>query len=327
MKKTVPINPPFPQNPVRSKSTQVFERFTVRNVAIGLIVLALYISWVVLAVGWRGDHLFLLSLCTLSYYGTATSRKLFLGFLFILLYWILYDSMRVYPNYLVNPIHIIEPYEIEKAWFGIQTSAGLITPNEFFENYQIAWLDVLSALFYLCWVPVPLMYAIWLFFNDKALLAEFTMAFFLVNVLGIIVYYLYPAAPPWYVETYGFELHFDTPGSAAGLLRFDEIMGVSLFSGMYEKNANVFAAIPSLHAAFPVILLYYSVKKRLKYASLLFLIILVGIWFAAVYTRHHYIIDVLLGGAIAVLAIVLFEALLRFPGFKKWHKKYVRLIS
>ena len=118
----------------------------------------------------------------------------------------------------------------------------------------------------------------------------------------------------------------NTPGNAAGLLRFDEYFGVSLFSNMYEKNANVFAAIPSLHSAFPVILFYFGLKKKLKYASLLFLIILVGIWFAAVYTFHHYIIDVLIGGLCAIVAIGIFERLMNNKGFIKWLDKYHALV-
>ncbi len=327
MRKTVRARPPFPQNQVQPEAGKAFQRFSSRNVLISLLVIMLFVSWGVWAVGWRGDHLFLLSLCTLSYFGSPTSRKLFWGFVFILVYWVLYDSMRVFPNYLFNEVHIAQPYEIEKAWFGIETAAGLITPNEYFKVYNAPWLDVLSALFYLCWVPVPLMFAVWLFFNDKAMLSEFTITFLLANIIGMAVYYLYPAAPPWYVEEHGFKLLHHTSGSAAGLLRFDEIMGVTLFSGMYEKNANVFAAIPSLHAAFPAIMLYYSVKKKLKYASLLFLIILVGIWFAAVYTQHHYIIDVLLGGACAVFAILLFEGLLRIRIFRKWQNQYLKLMG
>ena len=146
-------------------------------------------------------------------------------------------------------------------------------------------------------------------------------------MIGIAIYYLYPAAPPWYVEDYGFELHMNTPGNAAGLLRFDEFFGISLFSNMYEKNANVFAAIPSLHAAFPVILLYFGLKKKLKYASLLFLVILVGIWFAAVYTFHHYFIDVLIGGMSALLAIGLYELLMRTQRVRRWLNSYLLLVN
>lgn len=43
-------------------------------------------------------------------------------------------------------------------------------------------------------------------------------------------------------------------------------------------------------------------------------VITLGIWFTAVYTSHHYIIDVLLGIACALLGFIIFEYLLmRIP--------------
>ena len=96
---------------------------------------------------------------------------------------------------------------------------------------------------------------------------------------------------------------------------------------MYAKNANVFAAVPSLHCAFPVITLYFGWKKRLKWASAAFLIITLGIWFAAVYSRHHYIIDVFLGFLFAVMAIICFGMLMKSEKVQQFLERYVRLIS
>lgn len=304
-----------------------YKRFSKENLIVTSVLTLLYLIWTIGVLGLRQDHLFLLVVCLLTYYINPTSRKFFWGFLFFILYWLLYDSMRVYPNYLFNPVHIQEPYLFEKSWFGVETENGILTPNEYFELYSSTFLDILSALFYLCWVPVPLAYAGYLFVKDRRLLMQFAMAFFGVNVIGISIYYLYPAAPPWYVAEHGFDLIMDTPGNAAGLLRFDEYFGISLFADMYNKNANVFAAIPSLHSAFPVLLFYFGLKKKLKYASLLFLIILVGIWFAAVYTYHHYIIDVLIGGFCALLTILIFEWLLKRAAFNKWMDNYMKLVS
>ena len=202
-----------------------------------------------------------------------------------------------------------------------------LTPNEWFVLHTHPVLDFVSGLFYLCWIPIPIAYGVWLYFKDKNLLAQFSIAFLLVNIVGIAIYYLYPAAPPWYVEAHGFELIRNTPGNAAGLLRFDELTGLTIFGDMYNKNANVFAAVPSLHAAFPTVLLVYGLKKGLKYASLVFFIILVGIWFAAIYTYHHYIIDVLLGGIIALLTIAAFDLLLKNHRANQLLQRFVGLIS
>lgn len=216
--------------------------------------------------------------------------------------------MKILPNYDVNPVHVAEPYEIEKSLFGIKTDQGILTPNEVCKQHNSTFLYVLSGIFYLCWVPVPLIFGIYLFFAKKRkLLIQFGAAFLFTNIFGFILYYLYPAAPPWYVDLYGFEENFSIPGNSAGLQVFDQFFGVKLFDAMYAKSSNVFAAIPSLHAAYPVVLFYYGMKLKKPMINILFFVILIGIWFAAVYSMHHYIIDVILGAFCAIFAIIIFQ--------------------
>lgn len=304
-----------------------FDKLSRKEALIGLAVVIAYLLWVYFLVGLRNDHIALAVAYLLAYFISPTSRGIVLSLTFFMLYWFLYDSTRIYPNYNFNPVHIKEVYDWEKAWFGIQQAGEILTPNEFFARHEHPFLDVMSGIFYLCWVPVPLMFALWLFFNDKKLLLQFSFSFFLVNVYGIMVYYLYPAAPPWYVELHGFEENFNIPGNEAALANFDRFFGIQFYHNMYAKNANVFAAIPSLHSAFPVITLYFALKKRLKWASIAFAIITLGIWFAAVYSRHHYIVDVLLGVLCAIFTLITFELLMKSQKVQAWLARYVRLIS
>ncbi|MEM9921659.1 MAG: phosphatase PAP2 family protein [Bacteroidota bacterium] len=305
---------------------EVFDRFGKRSLSIAGVFILLYLAWVIMVLGFRTDHLYLVVMLGTAWFGTAGSRKFLLGLLPIVVYWLLYDSMRIYPNYLFNDVHIVEPYELEKALFGIQQGAEVLTPNEYWESKHTTGLDIMTALFYLCWVPVPLAYTVYLFLKGRDLLLPFTLTFLLVNILGIIIYYLYPAAPPWYVDQYGFEFVAETKGYAAGLLNFDAIIGVDLFRDMYDKNANVFAAIPSLHSAFPVILTYFGWKKGLRWGTLIFSIITVGIWFSAIYTNHHYIIDVLMGALCAFASIGLFELAAKQKPIKNWIERYTARI-
>ncbi len=74
--------------------------------------------------------------------------------------------------------------------------------------------------------------------------------FLLVNLLGFAGYYIHPAAPPWYVAGHGFEAVVGTRGEVAGLGAFDAMTGLGIFDGLYARNSNVFAALPSLHSAY-----------------------------------------------------------------------------
>ena len=88
------------------------------------------------------------------------------------------------------------------------------------------------------------------------------MVFLLVNLIGFAGYYIHPAAPPWYAINYGFEAILNTPGNTAALGRFDELVGLPIFDSLYSRNSNVFAAIPSLHAAYMVVAFYYALVKK-----------------------------------------------------------------
>lgn len=302
------------------------ERFLKKDITIAVGIAVIYLLWVNLAVGFRNDHLFFVVLCMGMYFGHGVTRKVFLALFFFIVYWVVYDSLRIYPNYEFNPVNVREPYEIEKGLFGFQYQGETVTPNEFFVMHTHPVLDVLSGFFYLSWVPVPLMFAVWLFFRDKRMLLDFSLAFLLTNLYGFVLYYAYPAAPPWYVELHGFQENFSIPGNEAGLANFDRIMGIELFHSMYAKNANVFAAIPSLHAAYPVITLYFAIKKKLGLAVWAFFVICVGIWFAAIYTRHHYIIDVLLGILCALATILVFEQVILKTKVNGWLDRYAALL-
>ena len=145
---------------------------------------------------------------------------------------------------------------------------------------------------------------------------HFSLTFLFVNIIGFIIYYIYPAAPPWYVQHYGFQFIAHTPGNTAGLQRFDNFFHAGIFNSLYAKSSNVFAAMPSLHSSYPLITLYYGIKNRLGAINIVFAIIMFGIWFAAVYSSHHYILDVLAGITCAIIGIFIFQ---------KWiapHKKF-----
>lgn len=152
-------------------------------------------------------------------------------------------------------------------------------------------------------------YALWMASKgrvDRAL--RMGWGFLTVNLVGFVIYYVHPAAPPWYAIYHGFEPDFTTPGSCAGLARFDELTGIPFYHAFYDKNANVFAAMPSLHAAYIFIATLYAMRYRAnRWVLVIFWIITLGTWFAAVYSAHHYILDVLAGIVVSLVGIWLFE--------------------
>ena len=299
-----------------------------RSVIVVSILSIAYLLLSTFLLGYKSDQLVLVLLFNTLFYASAITRKFILGFSIFIFYWVLFDYMKAIPNYEVNTVHIADLYNAEKHLFGINFNGKILTPNEYLAVKGTTFLDIITGLFYLCWIPVPLSFAAYLFFRNRRQFLYFALTFLLVNLLGFVVYYLYPAAPPWYVQQHGFVFQPLKLASTGGLSKFDAYFHIGLFKSIYSKGSNVFAAMPSLHSAYPVIVLYYGFKNRLGLVNILFAIVVLGIWFTAVYASHHYILDVLAGITCAVLGISLFNLLAtRSKRVIAWLDKYEAVIK
>ena len=291
-----------------------FYKFDLKAVIWAVVLSALYMLVIVFLTGYRPDHLYFLIFYIAAYFAHPITRRFVLGFTIFFIYGIIFDSMKGYPNYWFSDVRIEEAYNLDKYLFGVNTPDGRLTLNEYFLIHTNTFVDVLTGFFYINWMPIPLGFGIYLWIKDKTIFIHYAAAFFTVNVIGWIIYYAYPAAPPWYVQLYGFEEHFNIPGSEAGLTKFDQFFGITVFRDLYATGSNVFAAMPSLHSAYPIIVFFYGIKKKIHWAvSAFFGVFVLGIWFSAVYTTHHYVIDVIGGALCSVTGIWIFERYL-LPG-------------
>jgi len=284
--------------------------YSIKNIYTTFLISVAYLLLSYFLVGFKTDQLVLILLFNSLFFLSVETKKFILGFSIFIVYWILFDYMKAFPNYLYNPVHIESLYNAEKHLFGINLHGLIVTPNEYWKLNSNSFLDVLTGLFYLMWVPVPLALATYLYFKRKHEFIRFSLAFVWINLLGFVIYYLYPAAPPWYVQNHGFNFIAHTPGNTAGLARFDHFFNISLFKGIYSKGSNVFAAMPSLHSAYPFLVVYFGLRNKLGLINIFFVTVMIGIWFAAIYTSHHYVLDVMAGITCAVIGIVSFNILI-----------------
>ena len=187
--------------------------------------------------------------------------------------------------------------------FGIETDDGsVITPSEYFKTNYIIALDLPCAFAYFFFMYEVMLMACYLFANDKLTLRRFSWTFLVTNLLGVTTFYFYPAAPPWYAIEYGMgPAKLDIPPNPARLSAVDTYLGINYFEAIYSHSTNLFASIPSLQAAYPLIVWFTAFKVFPRYHLFFFaLALLTG--FAAVYLCHHYVIDVILGFIYASIA-------------------------
>jgi hypothetical protein len=309
--------------------TTTKSRFGIKTLLFTTTISIAYLLLSAWLVGFKTDQLWLVALFNGCYYISWPTRRIITGFSIFIVYWVLFDYMKAFPNYLYNTVHIKDLYETEKSLFGIMVNGVKVTPNEYWLTHTYTWIDILSGFFYLCWVPVPMAFAGYLFYKDRVAFIHFSATFLLVNLVGFVVYYIYPAAPPWYVQLHGFDFIAHTPGNPAGLIRFDQHLHADIFGSLYSKSSNVFAAMPSLHSAYPLIVVFYAWQHTKRVGlHILFAAIAVGIWFSAVYNSHHYLLDVT-AGIICASATIFFyrRVLMHTAWYDKLLMRFYKLIN
>ena len=280
-----------------------------------LPVILILSYWALLSAvgGLRADLIGVSVLPALLFYAGPRVRPVFQFLLPFFLGAVLYDSQRYYSDLIRGPVHVREPYEFDKFFFGIRTAEGVLTPNEWWQKHTYAVLDFVCGLAYIIFIPVFISCAAYFRFwlsrtGNKYSAARSTLlrspqimwAFLWLNLLGWSTYYWYAASPPWYAALYGFgPARTDIPANLAGCARFDALIGIPVFANWYGKSADVHGAIPSLHIAYPLMSFYYALRfGALRVFTLSFFILMC---FSAVYLNHHYVLDVLWGSAYAIL--------------------------
>src|SRR4051812_3645019 len=116
--------------------------------------------------------------------------------------------------------------------------------------------------------------------------ARFRNTILLANMIGLVGYVLVPTAPPWMFASYGF------------------VDGVNHSTGTIAAMANPYAAMPSLHAADALIVgvVMFGACRSL-WAKALWALWPAWVWFCVMATANHYLLDVVAGIAVALVAI------------------------
>ena len=208
------------------------------------------------------------------------------------------DSQRFLP--LLGRVHTGDMYRLETSIF--PGPHGLAW-SQWLNAHPTKILDFFCGASYALFIYEFIGLVLFFFFVKREKFAPLAWAFFFANTAGAIIYMLCPVAPPWYVIQHGLgpaELH--PISSAAGCARFDALLGIHYFASFYARNPNVYGAMPSLHVAYPLMVVIYTWERGWKWRvpTVAFNLLVV---FSAVYLAHHYILDVIAGLLTAVVSV------------------------
>jgi hypothetical protein len=120
-----------------------------------------------------------------------------------------------------------------------------------------------------------------------------------LTLLGYVIYVLYPAMPPWLASQTG-----QLPPTTRIIPVVWNAVGVhgaaALFTGGNRFDNNI-AAMPSLHAAYPMLLCLFSWRRvKRPWVRVVLVTYVFAMAFTLVYTGEHFVIDELVGWALAV---------------------------
>src|ERR1700743_3551446 len=137
---------------------------TVKSVFVVSLISFAYLLFSAFLVDFKIDQVVLVLIFNCAYYLSAITRKFILGFSIFIVYWIIFDYMKAFPNYNYNTVHIEDIYNFEKHLFGIHTQNKLLTPNEYWRINGNTVLDIVSGGFFFFFVSFSLSFSSFFFF-------------------------------------------------------------------------------------------------------------------------------------------------------------------
>ncbi len=173
-------------------------------------------------------------------------------------------------------------------------------PTQYLQGWlwhgHVNWYDFVFYGAYMLHFILPLGLAVLIWKFRESQYWRVAGTYLVVSFAGFLTFLLYPAAPPWLAAQNGYIPHITRVSSEVFAA-----MGIHDFPSIYNKlAANPVAAVPSLHAAYAMLLVMFVWKYFGKKWGALACVYPFLIWFGTVYMGEHYAVDELLGIVYAV---------------------------
>lgn len=212
-----------------------------------------------------------------------------------------YEALRGMSDGLVANAHIGFPITADKAMFGGNIPTIWLQDHLWDPNH-LHWYDYVAAFMHPLHFIAPIAIALAFWMHSKKLYWKFVASYLLLTYAGLITYLLYPMAPPWYAADLGRIPHVET---ILGEVLWQHSASYPIGFIYNHFDPNPVAAMPSLHAAFPVLVfcVLWRLSPRWGWLSIAYPLLMD---FSIVYMGEHYVIDALVGslyGALAFAAV------------------------
>jgi hypothetical protein len=220
---------------------------------------------------------------------------------------VLYDLLRGYASHplwgpLVRPQVWFDTHLFGGVAPTIQLQKWLYDPHHFHVWDYAAWA-VYTSHFFTSFVVAGVLWK-----RNYPKFRRFVPLFVGLTLMGYITYVLYPAMPPWMASQTG---HL-APTVRIIPLVWDHVglhQAAALFTGGNRFDNNI-AAMPSLHAAYPMLICLFFWRDAKAWLRVLLVSYVLAMAFAVVYGAEHFVIDVFVGWIYAAATFVFGSKLL-----------------
>ena len=202
---------------------------------------------------------------------------------------LVYDSFRSIADVLNGSVHYLPMVEFDRFIFG--GTLPTVWLQHLWWHGHVSWYDFYFYFFYTIHFLAPLLVALLMWWKRDKLYWTYMWGFIILSFAGFITYVIFPAAPPWMASQNGYIEPIHRISSDIW-----SAMGVTNFSQIYNNlSANEVAAVPSLHAAYPTLMLLFMARafgwRRVWWLAFY----PVSLWIGIVYLGEHYVFDAILG--------------------------------
>ena len=217
-----------------------------------------------------------------------------------------YDLLRGHADTLLFSAHVRPQLRAEEILFG-GTVPTVWLQEHLWDLSHVHWYDyavwaVYLTHFFAVWVTAAILWRV-----ARSRFRRYAVTTVLLSLAAFATYWAYPAQPPWLAGEGVLMPHVDRVVPIV----WDQL-GVSSAQSIYENGdfVNTVAAMPSLHAAFPLMLLlfFWSAGRWVRLGLGLYTLAMA---FTLVYGGEHFVADILAGWAMALGVHALVEVAVR----------------
>jgi len=248
------------------------------------------------------DQFFVFGLVGTTFIGKA---KLFLKdwtpFIFLYLG---YEFLHGLIPYVSSHVHIYQMINADNFIFGFIPTVKL--QSLLYNPLQLQWYDYVAVTLYICHFVTPMLVGYFFWLKDRKLFKKFTFGILGVSYAAFITYVIFPAMPPWMASN---QNYIPPIKEVTGIVMSHFFKtSITLPSILSFAGGNPVAAVPSLHAAFPLMVFFFLYKWNKK-VGLAFIPYVLGVWFAVIYLGEHYYIDVVIGAIYSTIVFIIVDKL------------------